>query len=117
MYIFDSIINDCVDLHTLCYARQIISELAEQLRLTLGLDAVYLADGMQSSRMGPGMQPAVLRAVEDMQLSQGDALVVSSGMAVYGVAHMELPPLDGVALAPAVGGVAVKRAALIASGA
>ncbi|MCP3425421.1 helix-turn-helix domain-containing protein [Rothia sp. AR01] len=86
------------------------SELAEQLRLTLGLDAVYLADGMQSSRMGPGMQPAVLRAVEDMQLSQGDALVVSSGMAVYGVAHMELPPLDGVALAPAVGGVAEPEA-------
>ncbi|WP_129656632.1 sugar-binding transcriptional regulator [Rothia halotolerans] len=85
-------------------------ELAERLCLTLGLDAVYLADGMQSSRMGPGMQPAVLRAVEDMQLGEGDALVVSSGMAVYGVAHMELPRMEGVSLAPAVGGVAEPEA-------
>lgn len=80
--------------------------LGEQLREALGLDEVYLAQGLQPHTMGRGMQAPVLAALRDMDLEPGDSLVVSSGMAMHGVAQMDLPALPDVALAPAVGGVA-----------
>lgn len=81
-------------------------ELGERLREALALDAVYLASGLQATPSGPGMQTAVLKALADMNLGEGDSLVISSGKAVYAASRMELPRLEGVALAPAVGGVA-----------
>lgn len=80
--------------------------LAKRLQETLGLSKVYLAQGLQDATVGPGMEPPVLDALRDMHLTRGSALVVSSGMAMYGVANMNLPALSGVTLVPAVGGVA-----------
>ncbi|OAX56209.1 hypothetical protein A5N15_09470 [Rothia kristinae] len=54
-------------------------KLREQVRTRLGLSAVYLAEGLQHSPMGRGMQLAVRRAILDMELHKGDGLVISSG--------------------------------------
>ncbi|MCT1356487.1 sugar-binding transcriptional regulator [Rothia kristinae] len=81
-------------------------ELREQVRTRLGLSAVYLAEGLQHSPMGRGMQLAVRRAILDMELHKGDGLVISSGKAMWDISHMDLPDLRDVALAPGVGGVA-----------
>lgn len=81
------------------------AELAEQLRQALALDRVYLAQGMQPATMGLGMLEPVTRALQDMHLRPQDSLVVASGLALHGIAQMELPRLDGVRIVPAVGGV------------
>ncbi|WP_085529135.1 sugar-binding transcriptional regulator [Kocuria massiliensis] len=86
------------------------SDLAEQLRAALQLEEVYLAKGMQPATMGQGMLPPVQRALDDMHLASGDALVVSSGMALYGIAHMNLSRMNGVTLVPSVGGVSEPEA-------
>lgn len=86
------------------------SDLADHLRAALQLDDVYLAKGMQPATMGQGMLPPVQRALDDMHLGNGDALVVSSGMALYGIAQMHLSRMDGVKLVPSVGGVSEPEA-------
>ncbi|MDN5605062.1 sugar-binding domain-containing protein [Rothia sp. HC945] len=86
------------------------SDLAERLRSALHLEEVYLARGMQPSTMGQGMLPPVQRAVDAMRLTSGDALVISSGMALYGIAQMRLSRMDGVKLVPSVGGVSEPEA-------
>lgn len=86
------------------------SDLAERLRAALHLEEVYLARGMQPSTMGPGMLQPVQRAIDAMHLTPGDALVISSGMALYGVAQMRLSRLNGVKLVPSVGGVSEPEA-------
>ncbi|MBM7051570.1 MULTISPECIES: sugar-binding transcriptional regulator [unclassified Rothia (in: high G+C Gram-positive bacteria)] len=79
--------------------------LAERLAEALNLHKVYLSPGIQDSTMGPGMENAVLTAIADMKLTHGSTLAVASGLAIYGISHMNLPPLTGVTLIPTVGGV------------
>ncbi len=80
--------------------------LAQELKEALGLTQVYLAQGFQNSTLGPGVEPAVIAAIQDMQLKPGGALVVSSGLAMHSITDMNLPKLPGVTLVPSVGGLA-----------
>lgn len=86
------------------------SHLAQELQEALGLTKVYLAQGFQESTLAPGMTPPILDALNDMDLAPGKALVISSGVAMYGLSRTQLPPLQGITLVPAVGGVAEPEA-------
>lgn len=84
--------------------------LAEELRQALGLSKVYLAQGFQDSPLAPGMEQPTLAALSDMKPTPGASLVISSGVAMYGLSRMRLPPLHGITLVPAVGGIAEPEA-------
>lgn len=78
--------------------------LAEELRTALGLNAVYLAAMTHSATLGADLASPVGRAIQDMALKPGDAMLLSSGKTTYEVANGPLPRLSGIELAPAVGG-------------
>jgi DNA-binding transcriptional regulator LsrR (DeoR family) len=79
-------------------------ELAEAVRGTLGLDRVHLAAAAHTSLLGPGLAPAVVEALSVADLRQDDVLLVSSGRTVWEVGNQHLPPLEGIRVAPTVGG-------------
>ncbi len=85
--------------------RDLGGELADQLAEVLELEACFIAPGLQPPNMGPGMEATVQKAVDAMELEAGDVVVISSGMATYGISHMSLNGLADTVLVPAVGGV------------
>ncbi|GAA3712976.1 sugar-binding domain-containing protein [Zhihengliuella alba] len=81
-------------------------DLRSQLAEALGLEAVYLAPGDQSGRVGPGLGAVVRQALADCHLRSGDVLLVASGETTYALAQQRLGDLGGVVIAPTVGGQA-----------
>lgn len=81
--------------------------LAEALRDALGLKAVYLASVTHASTLGRDLAIPVAAAITDMELEDGDALLMSLGRTVHDLVFSgSLPPLHGVTIVPAVGGQA-----------
>lgn len=90
------------------------NQLSTRLAEALGVQRCYIAPGLQTansqSKLGAGLEPMVSQAISDMNLSVGDGLVISSGVAMYNVSRMKLPQLPGVVVSPAVGGLAEPEA-------
>lgn len=86
-------------------------ELRHALESALDLQRVYVsapapAGGTVSEgQLGPVLGPAVGRALRDLDLSHGDAVLVSSGRTMYEVARSGLPHFPGVVVAPTIGGI------------
>ncbi|GFZ87242.1 sugar-binding transcriptional regulator [Nesterenkonia alkaliphila] len=80
--------------------------LQQQLEEKLGLQAVHLAPGSQSRRVGPGLASPTRRALEDLALRAGDVMLIASGETTYPLAQQRLGDFSGVVIAPTVGGQA-----------
>ena len=80
-----------------------LDELAERLRVALGLEAVHLS-ALAHGTKGEALAPALSIALQSAGLRPGDALLVSSGRTIYEASRTGLPRLPGVLLAPTVGG-------------
>lgn len=80
--------------------------LSERLRETLGLDAVHLAPGDQSARVGLGLGGVTRHALASSGLQPGDVLLIASGETTYALAQQRLGDFSGVVVAPTVGGQA-----------
>lgn len=81
------------------------ADLEQQLVESLGLAAAYVAASAAGVPIGRLLAGRVADALTQAQLSPGDALLVSSGLSVFGIAQQPLPALPGVQLCPTVGGV------------
>jgi DNA-binding transcriptional regulator LsrR (DeoR family) len=81
-----------------------LEDLARRTAAALGLDAVHLAALPIRGAVGTALAPALSIPLRRMGLSPGDVMLVSSGRTVYEAAQGELPRLDGVVLAPMIGG-------------
>ncbi|HEY5821882.1 MAG TPA: sugar-binding domain-containing protein [Propionibacteriaceae bacterium] len=87
-------------------------DLAASLAQALGLTKVHISAAIPvpaagktvEDVMGSVLAPAVARALSEVGLLPGDVLLVSSGRTVYEVSRFDLPKLDGVLVAPTVGG-------------
>lgn len=79
------------------------AELGQRLTERLGLTRSWVTPAV-GDRVGSVLAPAVGQALAAAGLRSGDALLVSSGATVHGVAQHELTPLPGVVVAPVVGG-------------
>lgn len=77
-----------------------------QLCQALGLQAVHIAPGDQSDRLGPGLAGAARSALAEADLRSGDALLIASGATPYALAQQNLGDFRGVVVAPTVGGQA-----------
>jgi DNA-binding transcriptional regulator LsrR (DeoR family) len=82
-----------------------MSALEQRLVEQLGLLAAYIAPSVKNAPVGQLLAPGVASALQRTALAAGDALVVSSGATVHGVAQHPMPSLPGVVLCPTVGGV------------
>ncbi|KQS14595.1 hypothetical protein ASG04_01715 [Curtobacterium sp. Leaf183] len=80
--------------------------LAERLRDALGLQAVYLTAVTHAATLGTDVARPVAAAVHAMELTRGDAVLLSSGRTTYEIARTGMPSLAGVQLVPTVGGQA-----------
>lgn len=86
-------------------------ELRRALEQSLGLGRVYISapprggGAVTNEELGPLLGPAVARALDDVGLEQGDAMLVSSGRTLYEVARTRLPQVPGVVVAPTIGGI------------
>ncbi len=80
--------------------------LGERLAKALGLNAVRLSPVTHPATLGQDLAAPIAAAVRDMQLSAGDAVLISSGQTTYEVARAGMPPLPGIQLVPTVGGYA-----------
>lgn len=83
-----------------------MGQLREDLQRGLGLQAVHLAPGDQSRRMGPGLAPATRQALSLTDLRAGDVMLIASGETTYALAQHTLGDFSGVVIAPTVGGQA-----------
>ncbi|WP_243729174.1 sugar-binding transcriptional regulator [Nesterenkonia sphaerica] len=83
-----------------------MGRLRQQLVNELGLEAVYLAPGDQSGRLGPGLAPPTKQALENANLRAGDTMLIASGETTYALAQHRLGDFSGVVIAPTVGGQA-----------
>ncbi|MBE1514764.1 sugar-binding transcriptional regulator [Nesterenkonia halotolerans] len=83
-----------------------LDELSERLQRKLGIEAVYLAPGDQSQRVGLGLGPLTRRALAATNLRAGDVLLLASGETTYALAQQKLGDFSGVVVAPTVGGQA-----------
>ncbi|WP_243730518.1 sugar-binding transcriptional regulator [Nesterenkonia salmonea] len=83
-----------------------MGHLRDELTEKLGLDAVYLAPGDQSRRLGPGLVPPTRQALDSVNLRAGDAMLIASGETTYALAQHRLGDYSGVVIAPTVGGQA-----------
>jgi DNA-binding transcriptional regulator LsrR (DeoR family) len=79
-------------------------ELGSRLASALGLHAVYVAPTTHQALVGPALAPQLANALNDVGLSQGDVLLVSSGRTVWEAAQATLPSFPGVIVTPSVGG-------------
>lgn len=87
-------------------APQAVDGLEGDLARLLSLERVYLAQGVAiPDDPGPALAKAVGQALLDSGLSQGDALLVSWGRATWSVSHANMPPIPGVVVVPALGGL------------
>jgi DNA-binding transcriptional regulator LsrR (DeoR family) len=82
-----------------------MSALEQTLVEQLGLLAAYVAPSIKNAPAGQLLGPGVANALQRSDLGPGDALVVSSGATVHGVAQQRMPSLPGVVLCPTAGGV------------
>ncbi|MBR7744616.1 transcriptional regulator [Phycicoccus sp. BSK3Z-2] len=82
----------------------VTADLAERLAARLGLSRAWVTPPVGASGTGSVLAPAVGEALAAAGLRAGDALLVSSGATVHGVAQHALTPLPGVLVAPVVGG-------------
>ncbi len=82
-----------------------LDSLAAQLKEHLGLRRVVVTPNVLNALPGAVLAPAVSKLLEEAQLHAGDALLVSSGATMLGLAHERLVPLPGVLVAPTVGGM------------
>ncbi|MBM6401804.1 sugar-binding transcriptional regulator [Phycicoccus sonneratiae] len=80
------------------------AELGQQLGTQLGLTRCWVTPAVGERRTGSVLAPAVGEALSAAGLRSGDALLVSSGATVHGIAQHELTALPGVLVAPVVGG-------------
>jgi len=80
------------------------SSLARRLEVALGLHAVYLSTVPPGIAVGAALAPALGTALRAVGLQPGDILLVTSGRAVYEAAQSQLPRLEGIRLAPTIGG-------------
>lgn len=81
------------------------SELATELRRALGLRQAYVVPGSTGRQVGPVLAGGVSQALLAASLTAGEAMLVSSGATIHGIAQSPLPSLPGVLVAPTVGGV------------
>lgn len=87
-------------------------DLADRLRVELGLEQVYLSARLPkpteskplTALLGSVLSPAVGRALSAVGLVPGDIMLVSSGRTMYEVGRYDLPHLPGVVVAPTLGG-------------
>ncbi|PSL04750.1 DeoR family transcriptional regulator [Haloactinopolyspora alba] len=80
------------------------NDLAADTARALGIDAVYLSSSTAAGHLGASLAPPLSTALDSVDWSPGDVLLVSSGRSVYEAAQFELPSLPGVLVAPTVGG-------------
>lgn len=80
--------------------------LQQELAENLGLEAVHLAPGSQSRRLGSGLASPTRRAMEGLALRAGDVMLIASGETTYPLAQQRLGDFSGVVIAPTVGGQA-----------
>ncbi|MBE1514882.1 sugar-binding transcriptional regulator [Nesterenkonia halotolerans] len=83
-----------------------MDELGERLKAKLGLDAVHLAPGDQSQRVGLGLGPVTRAALAGANLRAGDVLLLASGETTYALAQQRLGNFSEVVVAPTGGGQA-----------
>lgn len=83
-----------------------MDDLRDRIQAALGLDAVHLAPGDQSQRVGLGLGPVTRQALAATDLRAGDVLLLSSGETTYALAQQRLGHFSGVVVAPTVGGQA-----------
>jgi DNA-binding transcriptional regulator LsrR (DeoR family) len=83
-----------------------IAGLDAELCDRLGLDGVYLAPGIAPpDDPGGVLARATGEALRDSDLHEGDAVLVSWGRAMWSVSRSDLPPIPGVVVVPALGGL------------
>ncbi|GAB3714553.1 sugar-binding transcriptional regulator [Nocardiopsis nanhaiensis] len=85
---------------------QSTQELSARLREALELDAVHIAPGDQSERVGLGLGPLARHALSGVGLRPGDVLLIASGVTTYALAQQRMGDYPGVIVAPTVGGQA-----------
>lgn len=83
-----------------------MDELSARLTQKLGVEAVHLAPGDQSQRVGLGLGPVTRQALAGTNLRAGDVLLLASGETTYALAQQRLGDFSGVVIAPTVGGQA-----------
>ncbi|WP_022873071.1 sugar-binding transcriptional regulator [Nesterenkonia alba] len=81
-------------------------ELSQRLKKALQLEAVHIAPGDQSTRMGLGLGSATRQALSTTGLTTGDVMLIASGETTYALAQQRLGNFSGVIVAPTVGGQA-----------
>ena len=82
-----------------------VTDLERRLRELLGIDSVRVAPGDQSQRDHRGVGDLLGEELRRLGLRRGDVLLVSSGKTTHAVSGMVgLPELEGVIVAPTVGG-------------
>ena len=89
------------------------NDLADRVRMELDLRHVYLSGplpapsqrGPTTGTVGGVLAPAVGRALTAVGFVPGDIMLVSSGRTLYEVAQHHLPHLNGVVVAPTLGGI------------
>jgi DNA-binding transcriptional regulator LsrR (DeoR family) len=81
------------------------TDLGARAAAALGLRSVRVAPYMARAGTAAALAPAVSSALAEAHLRPGDALLVSSGRAVYESAQAPLPNLPGVVVTPTVGGL------------
>ncbi len=88
------------------------TDITDRLTQALGLNAIYLSLPLPNPGpgrsvldvMGGALAPAVGHALGAANLLPGDVLLVSSGRTIYEIAQFDLTELNGVLVAPTVGG-------------
>ncbi len=79
------------------------SSIVNDLCSALGLQAAYIVPAAKR-RIGPSLAVGVQQALRDTNLTEGDALLVSSGATLLDISQEAFPSLPGVIVAPMVGG-------------
>ncbi len=78
------------------------SSLSNDLCEALGLHRAYISPTTKR-RIGQSLAFGVHQALNDVGLSEGDALLVSSGTTMLEISHESFPALPGVIVAPMIG--------------
>lgn len=78
---------------------------AEQVRDALGLRRVWVALNAATEPAGAALARQVRNALNQVDLTAGDGLLVSPGRTIWEIAHYPMPALSGVIVAPTAGGM------------
>ncbi|MFB9376082.1 sugar-binding transcriptional regulator [Kineococcus gynurae] len=85
-------------------ARADTTELAEELRVRLGLTSVRICASAPAGHVADAVSPVLAELLGEVGLGRDDVMIVSSGRTMHDVARRPLPSLPGVVVAPMVGG-------------